>query len=110
MSKKNDDALECGCITRNRNVSVKRTTDGKPAAIQNMRVNHRRLDIFVTKQFLYGSDIVAILKQMRGEGMTKCMTTHWLGDASAFRSLVDRALQRTVALMEAAEDAIEAIF
>jgi len=34
-----------------------------------MRVDHRRADIVVPEQLLYGPDIVSIFKQMGGERM-----------------------------------------
>jgi len=40
-------------------------------AIQNMRVDHRRADIAVPQQLLYGPDIVSIFQQMRGERMAQ---------------------------------------
>ena len=42
--------------------SVCRALNASAAAIQNMRVYHRRTDITVTKQFLYGPDVVAVFK------------------------------------------------
>jgi len=36
-----------------------------------MRINHRRLHIFVAQQCLYGPDLVALLEQMRRKAMPK---------------------------------------
>jgi hypothetical protein len=40
-------------------------------AIQNIRVDHRRADIAVPQQLLYGPDIVSIFQQQRGERMVR---------------------------------------
>jgi len=49
--------------------SVCRALNASAASIQNMRVDHRRADITVTQQLLYGPDVVAVFEQMRSEGM-----------------------------------------
>lgn len=49
---------------------IRWTLNASAAAIQNMRVDHRRADITVPQQLLYGPDIVPIFQQMRSERMT----------------------------------------
>ena len=39
-------------------------TDYATAAVEHVRINHRRFDIFVAEKFLDGTNIVAILKQV----------------------------------------------
>jgi hypothetical protein len=46
-----------------------------------MGVDHRRLDILVPKEFLYGSYVVPVLEEMGREGMPKRMAGHSLGEA-----------------------------
>ena len=41
-----------------------------PAAVEDMRVDHRRADVAVAQQFLDGPDVVAVLEQVRGEGVS----------------------------------------
>ena len=48
---------------------IKRTDDTAPAAVQDMSVDHRCLDVAVAEQFLDGADIVTGLQQMRSEGV-----------------------------------------
>jgi hypothetical protein len=46
------------------------------------------------QQLLHGADIIASLKQMRREAMTKGMAAPWLGDFCRAHSLLDGILQR----------------
>ena len=39
--------------------------------MQDMGVDHGSFEVLVPEQFLNGSDIIAVLKQMRGKRMTK---------------------------------------
>lgn len=41
---------------------IQGTTDRKTTAVENMRVDHRGLDILVAQEFLHGANIVALLK------------------------------------------------
>lgn len=41
---------------------VKGTVHPPPAAVQHMRVDHRRLDVLVPHQFLHCSDVVTVLQ------------------------------------------------
>jgi hypothetical protein len=43
--------------------------------LQHVGVEHRRLDIFVTQEFLDGSDIIAVLQQMGGKRMAARIAT-----------------------------------
>ncbi len=38
-------------------------------AIQHMGIDHRRLHVFMPKQLLNGSDVIAVFQKMCGEGM-----------------------------------------
>ena len=49
--------------------SIEWTPHRQPAAIQDMRVNHGGLHIFVPEEFLDRPDIIALLQQMRREAM-----------------------------------------
>ena len=44
--------------------TVKGTLDPSPATIQYVRVDHRGLDVLVTRKFLDGSNVVTVLQQM----------------------------------------------
>ena len=43
----------------------------QPATIQYVRVNHRRPDVLVPQELLYGADVVTVLQKMGGKGMAK---------------------------------------
>lgn len=43
------------------------TPDGSGATIEDMRVDHRRGDIAVSEQLLYGADVITVLQEVRGE-------------------------------------------
>ncbi len=36
-----------------------------------MRINHSRTDVSVTEQLLNGANVIAVFKEMRGEGVPK---------------------------------------
>ncbi len=44
-------------------------------ALKDVGVNHGGFDIFIAEEFLDGANVVAILKQVGGEAVTKCMAT-----------------------------------
>ncbi len=50
---------------------IDRTSNSSAAPIQYMGVDHDGFHIFVTEQFLNGSDILAILKHMCGIRLTE---------------------------------------
>jgi hypothetical protein len=47
-----------------------------------MRIEHRRLDIFVAQPFLHGPDVVALLEQVRRNAVPQGMTTNAFGEPS----------------------------
>ncbi len=62
---------------------VQRALDAASAFIQDVRVDHRGLDAGVSQQFLHGSDVVAVLQQMRCEGVPKRVAGGAFGDSRA---------------------------
>jgi len=50
-------------------LAVQGTYDSLSAFVEHMRVNHRRLYILVTEQFLYRADVVLRIEQMGRERM-----------------------------------------
>jgi hypothetical protein len=48
------------------------------AAIQNMGIEHRGLDVFVAESFLDRADIVAVRQQVCGKGMPKGVTVRFM--------------------------------
>lgn len=59
-----------------------------PSFVQNMGIDHSRADVLVTEQFLNRADIVARLKQMRGEGVPEGVAAGMLN----YPGLADRFL------------------
>ena len=59
---------------------VKRAPNAEPGFVQNMRINHRRSNIFVSEESLDGSDIVTAFQQMGGEAMPESMAAGCLGN------------------------------
>ena len=47
------------------------TAHGDPGSVEDMSVNHRRRDVFVSQQLLHGTDIIAVFQKVRGEGMAE---------------------------------------
>ena len=45
------------------------------ATIKYMRIDHRRLYIFVAKQLLHSPNVIALLQQVSGKTMSKSMAT-----------------------------------
>jgi hypothetical protein len=76
---------------------IERAAHGEAAAVQNMRIDHRGLNIFVAEEFCpcstpphgvggplggYSSDVVTGFEQMGGEGIEKLFD---VGDAQVLR-------------------------
>ena len=72
--------------------SIQRAAHGQAAAIEDVSVDHGRLDVFVTQQFLDGADVVVIFQQMRGKGVAEGMGRDPFGDASLLGSFLDAFL------------------
>src|SRR3972149_5622779 len=73
--------------------SVEGTPDGQAAALENMRVDHRRLKIFVTEQILHGPDIVAAFEQVGSETMAEGVATDAFADVRLEGGAGDRFLE-----------------
>ena len=70
--------------------TVGRAADAAPAAVQDVRVDHCRANVFVAQEFLNGTNVVAIGQQVGREGMAKGVT----GDSFRETGLFHRRLQR----------------
>jgi hypothetical protein len=70
--------------------------------IEDMGIYHSGFDILVAQEFLYSSDIVSVLQQVRGEGMPKRVARCTLADSGppdgGLHCLLD---QRLVHMMSA---------
>jgi len=52
-------------------LAIKRRFYRESAALEDVGVGHGGFDIFVPEQFLYGADVVSILEEMCGEGVSE---------------------------------------
>ena len=57
-----------------------------------MGVDHGRFDVLVPEQFLNGSDIIAVLKHMRGKRMTKGVARGMLDHSRLADGILDDTL------------------
>jgi hypothetical protein len=71
---------------------VQRALHSQSWPIQHVGVNHRRAHVFVTKEFLHGSNVVAIFQQVGRERMPQRMTTRGLGDSRHEHGILDCVL------------------
>src|SRR5437870_5739930 len=72
---------------------VKRAVDRTAAALQHMGIDHGGTHVLVSQEFLQGTDIVAVLQQMRGETVPQGVTAAALGDAGLLESLFYGSLE-----------------
>jgi hypothetical protein len=66
-------------------------------------VDHRRLDVFVSEEFLDGSDVVPGHQEMGREGVAECVAADSLGDSCIADGLFDRSVDHGVVEMMAAD-------
>lgn len=81
-------AEEKACLT-----AVTWALYGAPASFDDMCMDHRSIDVTMPQQFLHGSNIVAVLQQVRREGMAERMAACLLGDAGITDGDIDSAIQ-----------------
>lgn len=74
---------------------IQRTSYPSASTIEHMGINHRSFDIFVTKQFLDGADVVAILQEVSSEGMAEGVTTDPFCDFGTSDGLLKGFLEST---------------
>jgi len=73
--------------------TIRWTPNSSSSPVQDVGTDHRCFHITVAQQLLHGSDIVAILEQVRGKRMPEGMTTGRLRDSSLKSSGLDSPLQ-----------------
>jgi hypothetical protein len=54
---------------------VNRTADARRSTVEDMGIDHRRLDVAMARKFLDRSNIVAAFEQVRGERMPERMAS-----------------------------------
>ena len=60
---------------------IHRTEDSSSSTVQHVSVNHGRLYVSMSKQFLNRADIIAIFQEVRGERVSQRVAAHRLGQA-----------------------------
>ena len=71
---------------------VDRAENSTAAAVQDMCVDFRRLDVRMSQQFLNGAQIVATFEKMGGEGMAKRVATAVFENTTRAHGALDGAL------------------
>jgi len=84
-------------------LGVEGAFDGGGASIENVGVDHGGFNVFVTKQFLDGADIVAIFQEVGGEGVSENVRGDMFVDASLFCSSFEGFAKATSALVMATD-------
>lgn len=62
-----------------------RADHGRSSPIQHVGIDLRGFNIAVAQQFLHGTDVLAVLQQMRGKGMTQAVAVCVLMNASCLQ-------------------------
>src|SRR5262245_36221587 len=81
--------------------AVRRAQDAATAAVEHVRVDHRRRDIAMPEQLLDGADVVPSLEQMRREAVAQRVRADGLDDAGVPAGLADGTLNDGFVLMVA---------
>lgn len=71
---------------------VERARDSEGTAVEDVRVDHGCAHILMTEKFLNGSDVIAVLQQVRREGVPERVGAHALTQSRAQGCLPDRLL------------------
>lgn len=76
-------------------LGVEGAFDCQSAALEDVSIDHGGLYVLVTKQFLNGADVIAMLKKMSGKGMAEGMGRNMLVQFCKADGLFDGALKNT---------------
>ena len=82
---------------------VKWASHTSAAASKDVCVDHRGTDVFMPKEILDGSDVIAVLKEVCGEAVTEGVARDTLLYLRRTGSLLDRSLQGAWIRMVAAK-------
>jgi hypothetical protein len=69
---------------------IEGATDGEAAAVEDVGIDHRCSDVFVTEEFLHEADVVAAFEQVDGKGVAQGLWCDTLGDPRRASGLSDR--------------------
>src|SRR5262249_30842735 len=76
----------------NRLQPIERAANAKPAAIENVQIDHRRVQIRMAEQFLDRADVVSCFEQMCRKAVSKRVTASVLCDFCLAHCLFYRLL------------------
>ncbi len=76
-----------------------------PGTVQNVRIDHRRIQALVPEQRLDGSDVIAVLDEVGREGVTQRVASDLAFDARAAARLSDGPLEHSFVKVMPASDA-----
>jgi hypothetical protein len=85
--------------------SIEGAANGSGSGVENVGVDHRGGDIGVTEQFLYGTDVIAVFKEVGGEGVAEGMARRPFSNACFVQSGFERTLEVVFVDMVTANDA-----
>ena len=74
---------------------IQRTSHADPWLIQDVGINHGRADIFVTKEFLNGANVITLYQQVCGKGMAQTVAIGTFDDSRRGHCSLECALQDT---------------
>ena len=78
-----------------RELAIEWTADPTPTTLEHVRIDHRRSDILVSQEFLYGTDIGPLLQQVGGKAVPQGVAAAPLGDPRLVDRLFHRLLSHT---------------
>jgi hypothetical protein len=79
--------------------TVHGAVDSWRALVQHMGVDHRRLDLVMPEEFLYGAEVITNFQKMCGKRMAERVTAGRLGQADVSCGLFDRSWSHRVVQM-----------
>jgi hypothetical protein len=90
--------------------SVQRIAHGQPVSIQHVGIHHGGFHIFMPEEFLDGSDVVALLKELRRDTMSEGMAADAFVEPYRMPSLTHSLLQSALTPVMAADIPREWVF
>lgn len=82
-----------GCVKGRRESFIERGTDRQTAALEDVGVDHGSAHVFMAKEFLDGTDVVAVLEEVGSKGVTEGVGGDVLGDTGLTHGSVDGTLE-----------------
>jgi len=84
-------------------LAIEGAAHGQGASVEDVGVDHGCPHVLMSEEFLHGSDIVAIFKEVRGEAMAEGVAGHALVDPRPASGFFDGLLETALADVMAAD-------